>query len=130
VKRRLLVYIGDEAANLDAVSYESSDDKDLIEFLERYPDLVFVRTKKQIYTADDGNQNENPSSESTTEYSVSFDLNYPEDTDEYMFCDVTVNVPPASISDLSKAIIETTEKYSHVEIYFEVMKGGYGGNIY
>ena len=52
----------------------------------------------QMNTADDGNQNETPSSESTSEYTVSFDLNYPEDTDEYMFCDVTVNVPPASIT--------------------------------
>ena len=51
----------------------------------------------QMNTADDGNQNDNPSSESTKEYTVSFDLNYPEDTDVYMFCDVTVNVPPASI---------------------------------
>ena len=52
----------------------------------------------QMNTAGDGNQNENPSSESTTEYTVYFDLNYPEDTDVYMFCDVTVNVPPASIT--------------------------------
>ena len=29
-KRRVLVYIGDEAVNLDAVRYEQSDDKDLI----------------------------------------------------------------------------------------------------
>ena len=27
------------------------------EFLERYPDLVFVRTKKQIYTADEIDDN-------------------------------------------------------------------------
>jgi hypothetical protein len=107
-------------------SFFSHQDPAMVEWFVK----MVEEKKKQIYTADDGNQNENPSSESTTEYTVSFDLNYPEDTDEYMFCDITVNVPPASISDLSKAIIETTEKYSHVGIYFEVMKGGYGGNIY
>ena len=82
-------------------SFFSHQDPAMVEWFVK----MVEERKKQIYTADDGNQNENPSSESTTEYT-------------------------ASISDLSKAIIETTEKYSHVGIYFEVMKGGYGGNIY
>ncbi len=33
-----------------------------------------------------------------SEYTVTFNLNYPEDTTEYIFGDVTVNVPPSSLN--------------------------------
>ena len=38
----------------------------------------------QMNPADDGNQNDNPASGNTTEYTVSFNLNFPDDTDEFI----------------------------------------------
>ena len=51
----------------------------------------------QMNTADDGNQNETQPSVNTTEYTVSFDLNFPEDTDEVIYCDITDNTAPSSM---------------------------------
>ena len=51
----------------------------------------------QMNTADDGNQNETQPSVNTTEYTVSFDLNFPEDTDEVIYCDITENTAPSSM---------------------------------
>lgn len=51
----------------------------------------------QMNTADDGNQNETQPSVNTTEYTVSFDLNFPEDTDEVIYCDITDNTVPSSM---------------------------------
>lgn len=51
----------------------------------------------QMNTADDGNQNETQPSVDTTEYTVSFDLNFPEDTDEVIYCDITDNTAPSSM---------------------------------
>ena len=51
----------------------------------------------QMNTADDGNQNETQPSVNTTEYTVSFDLNFPEDTDEVIYCDITDNTAPSSV---------------------------------
>ena len=50
----------------------------------------------QMNPADDGNQNDNPASGNTTEYTVSFNLNFPDDTDEFMFCDYTQNTAPSA----------------------------------
>ena len=50
----------------------------------------------QMNTADVGNQNDNPASGNTTEYTVSFNLNFPDDTDEFMFCDYTQNIAPSA----------------------------------
>ena len=49
----------------------------------------------QMNPADDGNQNDNPASGNTTEYTVSFNLNFPDDTDEFMYCDYTENTAPS-----------------------------------
>ena len=51
----------------------------------------------QMNTADDGNQNETQPSVNTTEYTVSFDLNFPEDTEEVIYCDITENTTPSSM---------------------------------
>ena len=67
----------------------------------------------QMNTADDGNQNENPSSETTSEYTVSFDLNYPEDTDEYMFCDDLLVAPiAADTGDERDVYLPTASKWA------------------
>ena len=50
----------------------------------------------QMNPADDGNQNDNPASGNTTEYTVSFNLNFPDDTDEFMYCDYTQNTAPSA----------------------------------
>ena len=50
----------------------------------------------QMNPADDGNQNDNPTSGNTTEYTVSFNLNFPDDTDEFMYCDYTQNTAPSA----------------------------------
>ena len=51
----------------------------------------------QMNPADDGNQNETQPSVNTAEYTVSFDLNFPEDTDEVIYCDITENTAPSSM---------------------------------
>lgn len=51
----------------------------------------------QMNTADDGNQNETQPSVNTAEYTVSFDLNFPEYTDEVIYCDITDNTAPSSM---------------------------------
>ena len=50
----------------------------------------------QMNPADDGNQNDNPASGNTTEYTVSFNLNFPDDTDGFMYCDYTQNTAPSA----------------------------------
>ena len=50
----------------------------------------------QMNPADDGNQNDNPASGNITEYTVSFNLNFPDDTDEFMYCDYTQNTAPSA----------------------------------
>ena len=50
----------------------------------------------QMNPADDGNQNDNPASRNTTEYTVSFNLNFPDDTDGFMYCDYTQNTAPSA----------------------------------
>ena len=50
----------------------------------------------QMNPADDGNQNDNSASGNTSEYTVSFNLNFPDDTDEFMYCDYTQNTAPSA----------------------------------
>lgn len=50
----------------------------------------------QMNSADDGNQNDNSASGNTSEYTVSFNLNFPDDTDEFMYCDYTQNTAPSA----------------------------------
>lgn len=59
--------------------------------------MIALLASCQMNTADDGNQNETQPSVNTTEYTVSFDLNFPEDTDEVIYCDITDNTAPSSM---------------------------------
>ncbi len=75
--------------------------KELIRFMAAIGIAVLL-VSCQMNTGDnmmsDENGSGNTSQSELTEYSVSFDLNYPADTDEYVFCDFINNTAPSTIS--------------------------------
>ena len=79
----------------------------------------------QMNTADDGNQNETQPSVSTTEYTVSFDLNFPEDTDEVIYCDITENTAPSSMKAKEEQTINLPSCATEMTRY---QRNSYGEN--